>query len=201
MEYDDTIPQINEKNIMQKYISLLRGINVSGQKKIKMTELKELYESLNFTNVTTYIQSGNVVFCSTGKDAKKIQKLIERKIQEVYNFHVPTLILTENKIKKIISNMHFDLSNIDLSKLAVTFLDSTPDKALLKNLDKFKGDGEEFILLGDVIYLYCPNGFGRTKLTNNLFENKLKVRATSRNWKTTNKLFRMINELNCGNTQ
>ena len=95
---------------MTKYISLLRGINVSGQKIIKMTELKDLYESLNFTNVTTYIQSGNVVFCSNEKDIKKIQKIIEQKIEEVYNFSVPTLLLTENKLKKILSNIPFEFS-------------------------------------------------------------------------------------------
>ena len=184
---------------MNKYISLLRGINVSGHKKIKMTELKELYESLNFSNVATYIQSGNVVFCSNEKDVKKIQKIIERKIEDVYNFHVPTLVLIESKLKKIISNMPFYLSNIDLSKLAVSFLYSTPEKSLVKNIDKFKSEREEFILLEDVIYLYCPDGFGRSKLTNNLFETKLKVTATSRNWKTTNKLSELINELDCGN--
>jgi uncharacterized protein (DUF1697 family) len=184
---------------MIKYISLLRGINVSGQKKIKMTELKELYESLKFSNVNTYIQSGNVVFCSNEKDVKKIQKQIEQKIDAVYNFSVPIIILTANKLKKIISDLPLKSTNIDLSKLAVTFLDSTPDKTLVKNLDIFKGDQEKFILSGGVLYLYCPDGFGRTKLTNNLFENKLKVTATSRNWKTTIKLFEMINELDCGN--
>ena len=184
---------------MQKYISLLRGINVSGQKKIKMTELKELYESLNFTKVTTYIQSGNIVFCSSEKDVKKIQNLIEQKIEDEYKFLVPVSIITQQKLKSIISKNPFDPNKIDLSKLAVTFLDSTPNKTLIKNLDKFKGDQEEFIISGDVIYLYCPDGFGRTKLTNNLFENKLKVSATSRNWKTTNKLFEMLNELECGN--
>ena len=69
---------------------------------------------------------------------------------------------------------------------------------MFKNLDKFKGDQEEFMISDDIIYLYCPNGFGRTKLTNNLFENKLKVTATSRNWRTTIKLFEKINELECG---
>jgi uncharacterized protein (DUF1697 family) len=164
-----------------------------------MTKLKELYESLHFTNVTTYIQSGNVVFCSHEKDIQKNQKLIEQKIEDVYSFSVPTLIISANKLKKIISSVPFNLSKMDLSKLAVTFLDSAPDKTLIKNLDKFKGEHEKFIISEDVIYLYCPDGFGRTKLTNNLFENKLKVTATSRNWKTTNKLFEMIIELNCDN--
>ena len=70
---------------------------------------------------------------------------------------------------------------------------------LLNDLDNFNTDDEEFILLGDVIYFYCPDGFGKTKLTNNFFENKLNVTATTRNWKTTNKLFEMITELDCGN--
>ena len=84
---------------MKKYISILRGINVSGQKLIKMTALKELYESLNFTNVNTYIQSGNVVFCSNEKDVKKIQKLIERKIEEEYKFSVTVSIIAQSKVK------------------------------------------------------------------------------------------------------
>ena len=69
---------------MNTYISLLRGINVSGQKIIKMADLKTLFESLGFTNVKTYIQSGNIVFCSKESDHHEIKNLIERKIEEVY---------------------------------------------------------------------------------------------------------------------
>ena len=182
---------------MKKYISLLRGINVSGHKIIKMTELKELYESLNFTNVTTYIQSGNVVFCSPEKDIKKIQKLIEQKIEEVYKFFVPTLVLTENKLKKIISKLPFELNEIDTSKLCFVFLDAAPKKSLVDSIYHLNTDAENFIVKGDVIYFYCLIGFGKTKLSNNFFENKLKVHATTRNWKTTDKLAGMIKELNC----
>lgn len=183
---------------MKAFVSLLRGINVSGQKKIKMAELKELYESLYFTNVTTYIQSGNVVFCSPEKDAKKIQKQIEQKIEEVYEFTVPTIILTANKLKNTLSNIPFGLDKIDTSKLCFVFLDSTPEKLLVDNILSFNTDEEKIVVLEDVIYFYTLIGFGKTKLTNNLFEKKLKVNATSRNWKTTNKLSEMINELNCG---
>ena len=182
---------------MSKYISLLRGINVSGQKKIKMTELKELYETLNFTNVTTYIQSGNIVFCSNEKDVKKIQKLIEQKIEEIYKFFVPTLVLTENELNKIISKLPFEISEIDTSKFCFVFLDSSPKKSLVDSIIHLNTDAEKFIVRGDVIYFYCMIGFGKTKLTNNFFEKKLKVTATTRNWKTTNKLNEMSKEANC----
>ena len=69
------------------YISILRGINVSGQKKIKMSDLKSLYESLGFQNVVTYIQSGNVIFDATVKDKADLKAMIEEAIEETYTFH------------------------------------------------------------------------------------------------------------------
>jgi uncharacterized protein (DUF1697 family) len=184
---------------MHKYISILRGINVSGQKIIKMADLKFHYESLGLKCVHTYIQSGNVVFCSTTNNANKLRESIELKIKKEYNFSVPVMIITQQKLKTIISNNPFNAAKIDLSKLSITFLNSIPEHTLVKNIDNYKSDHEEFVISEDVIYLYCPNGFGKTKLTNNLFENKLKVTATSRNWRTTNKISEMIKELDCRN--
>lgn len=182
---------------MIKYISLLRGINVSGQKKIKMVDLKSHFELCGFTNVQTYIQSGNVVFCSPEKDVKKIQRLIQRKIEEVYGFSVSALILTKSKIEKAISGIPFNSNEIDFTKLAISFLDAAPKNKSIENIEKFQDENEEFVITDDVIYLYCPNGFGKTKLTNNFFEKKLHVTATSRNWRTTNKLLEMIKEMEC----
>ena len=184
---------------MNKYISILRGINVSGQKIIKMAKLKSNFESCGFTNVQTYIQSGNVVFCSDIKSRLKIKERIENKIIEVYNFSVPTFILTKSKIEKAITGIPFDVSKIDFSKVSITFLDSVPKNNSIENIEKFQGKNEKIVITEDVIYLYCPDGFGKTKLSNNFFEKKLNVTATSRNWKTTNKLSEMIKELDCGN--
>ena len=183
---------------MNKYIALLRGINVSGQKKIKMSDLKLHFESIGFTNIQTYIQSGNIVFCSKLKNVSKIKESIENKILEVYNFSVPTMILTKPKLEKTMNGNPFNLDTIDFSKVAITFLESVQKNNSVENIKKFKVKIEEFVISEDVIYLYCPNGFGRTKLTNNLFETKLKVTATTRNWKTSNKLLEMISETNCG---
>lgn len=183
---------------MQKYISLLRGINVSGQKKIKMADLKIHFESIGFSNIKTYIQSGNIIFCSNINNTSKIKESIEKKILDVYNFSVPVMVLTKSKIEKTIIDNPFNTNKIDLSKLAITFLDAIPKNKSIENIEKFQDKNEEFIISDNVIYFYCPIGFGKTKLTNNFFEKKLKVTATSRNWKTTNKLLEMINETECG---
>ena len=163
-----------------------------------MSELKLLYKSLNFTNVQTYIQSGNIVFCSLENNSQKVKKLIEQKIEEEYDYRVPVFIISSQKLKSVIERSPLNDAEIDLAKYAVAFLDSVPNKFLLKYLDKFKSTNENLFFLEDVIYLYCPNGFGKTKLTNNLIENNLKVTATTRNWRTINKLFEMINEVDCG---
>ena len=180
-----------------KHIALLRGINVSGQKIIKMAELKVHFENLEFENVQTYIQSGNVIFCSKEKDNKKLKKIIESKIHEVYNFSVSVIILTKEDLQSAISNSPFNENNSDISKVYISYLDSIPDEIPLAELDKYKSPTEEFRIIGNNIYLYFPDGYGRTKLNNNILEKKLNVRSTSRNWKTSNKLLKMISELNC----
>ena len=108
---------------METYISILRGINVSGQKKILMADLKALYENLQFENVKTYIQSGNVVFKSEKKLADAdTAKRIEEAIQKKYGFHVPVIIRSHKELEKVIaSNSFLSEKNIDLKKLHVTF--------------------------------------------------------------------------------
>jgi len=176
---------------MPVFLSILRGINVSGHRKVPMVELKTLYEELNFKNITTYIQSGNVVFnASNGKD---LSKQIEQKISKKYNFDVPIIIRTVDEMQNVLNNNPFLKSkNIDLEKLHITYLADNP---LSENLDKIKTYNYEpdlFHIIGKEIYLYCPNGYGNTKLNNAFFENKLKVTATTRNWRTTNELFKIM---------
>ncbi len=113
---------------METFISILRGINVSGHKKIQMTELKALYEELKFKEIITYIQSGNVIF-KANKNAsnQNLSKRIEKKINEKYNFIVPVIIRTVGEIENILSvNPFTNKSNIDTEKLHITFLAETP---------------------------------------------------------------------------
>src|SRR5436853_2560798 len=115
---------------METFISILRGINVSGQKKIQMTDLKALYETLKFTNVITYIQSGNIIFKSKSASDKKLAKRIEDAIYERYSFNVPVIIRNIEEMKHAIStNPLLKQSNIDTEKLHITFLAQIPQQA------------------------------------------------------------------------
>lgn len=177
---------------MPTYISILRGINVSGSNKIPMAQLKALYESLDFTDVKTYIQSGNVVFHSSHRITKASLNSLHNAMVKTVGFSVPIAIMTKSELKTIIDhNPYLKKDKIDASKLHVTFLLDVPNKTALEKLNAIDSGSDTFHINGKVIYLYCPNGYGRTKLTNNYFERMLAVNATTRNWKTTNVLYSM----------
>ncbi len=175
--------------IMQKYISMLRGINVSGQKKIKMDALRTLYAALHFKNVKSYIQSGNVIFESDELDTSRLAKQIGAQIEQTFGFLVPIMIRTPEQFQNLLENNPFlGEKTEDIRQLYVTFLDEASPIGALDALVKFATKSEEFHLRGKEIYLFYPNGAGRSKLSNNLIERKLGVTATTRNWRTVSKL-------------
>lgn len=179
-----------------KYISILRGINVGGHRKILMADLKNLYENLGFTQIVSYIQSGNVIFESDSGDTNQISSSIENAISKVYGFAVPVIIRTHVEIKKAYEDMPF--GQIDLkaegSKYFLTLLSKQPTKENCEVLMGYVKTPEKLSIDGTHIYTYYSNGAGRSKLTNALMENKLKVRATSRNWKTVVKLIELSSQ-------
>ena len=174
---------------MPTYISLLRGINVSGQKKILMADLKALYESLGFCDVKTYIQSGNVVFNFEETNKATLEELIFDKIQSHYGFEVPNLILTATEVEAALANNPYP----NIEKPYFTFLSEQPTPKNIDVLNTFSFDNEFYELKGKIIYSHFPNGAGRAKMTLNFFENKLKVSGTARNLNTTKKLIEMAN--------
>lgn len=181
---------------MTIYISLLRGINVSGQKKIKMADLKALYEALDLENVKTYIQSGNVVFESDKKPPFDLPANIREAIQEKYGFSVPVEVRSLNYWRILIKDNIFCLDHEKDDKyFHVTVLAEIPDEKLMHEIDKLSFGDDEYFIVGNRIYLYCPNGYGRTKLNNNFWERKLKVSATTRNWKTVKKLLELADAI------
>ena len=176
-----------------KYISILRGINVSGQKKIKMVDLKSLYELLGFQDVVTYIQSGNVIFDAAVKNKADLKAKIEEAIEEKYKFHVSVEIRTNREIGDIIKNCPFgsvDLAE-DGTKVLVTFLFSKPSEVRVSDIQKYVVAPEKLVVRGKEIYLYCPKGYGKSKLSNTFLEHKLGVEATTRNWKSVHKLYEL----------
>ncbi len=176
-----------------QYISILRGINVSGQKKIKMADLKALYEAQGFENVTTHIQSGNVIFASKGADKEGLRKIIEKAIEEKYTFHVPVDIRTNQELKQVVKNCPYEEAKEEENgtKVLVTFLQSTPSNQNQELLLEYVKSPEKLTIQGSEVYLYCPNGYGKSKLTNTFIENKLEISATTRNWNSVKKLYEL----------
>jgi uncharacterized protein (DUF1697 family) len=181
---------------MNVYIALLRGINVSGHNKIKMVELRKLFTDLNFSDVTTYIQSGNVIFTSIEKDISKIERNIKEAIKHQFDYDVKVLVITKKDIETVFgSNPFLKTQDPDITKLCVTFISDFPTSENVLQLKKFTSSyTDEFKINEKHIFLHCPTGFAKTKLTNNLIERKLKLDATSRNWKTITKLVELSNQ-------
>lgn len=173
-------------------LSMLRGINLGAHKKVPMPALKALYESLNFKNVSTYIQSGNVVF-EHDDDLGNLADKLAQSIATHFGFEVPVVIRTLAEMQAVRKeNPFLKEANIEAAHLHVTFLAEIPEQTLLDKIQTFSAMPDEFRIVGKTIYLHCPNGYGRTKLTNNFFEQKLKLTATTRNWKTVNELTNMM---------
>jgi len=177
---------------MQTYISLLRGINVSGKNPLKMAELLVMLQNLNFKNVRTYIQSGNVVFQFKETIHSELKKIISEKISNQFGYKVSVLVINIGDWESIFENNPFTFErDTDLSKLHVTFLSDKPELNLVEKITNTNFAPDKFIISEKAIYLQCPNGYGNTKLSNTFWENKLKVRATTRNWKSITLLMEM----------
>ena len=177
---------------MKTYIAMLRGINVSGQKKIKMMNLVDHLNELNFEQVRTYIQSGNIVFGCQPTEKGDLERMISDKILEKYKFEVPTIVRTPDELKNVVDkNPFLKQSDKTTDRQYITFLGSLPVEVNIEKLATYDYAPEEYILDGLDIYFYSPKGYGKAKMNNNFFENKLKVAATTRNWKTVNKLLEM----------
>ena len=177
---------------MPTYIAMLRGINVSGNKMIRMEALRASFGALKLTNVQTYVQSGNVIFGFGNGPVAALSKKIEQRILRDFGFSVPIFLRTAKELEQIIKDNPFlNETAIDHSKLHITFLSDAAPKTALEALQPLAAKTERFRIIGRQIYLYCPDGYGRTKLSNNAIERKLSVGATTRNWRTVNTLLAM----------
>jgi uncharacterized protein (DUF1697 family) len=180
---------------MQTHLALLRGINVSGQKLIKMEDLRKLLESAGFENVKTYIQSGNVIVDSAEKSKQAVGEKIKSLIRDHYGFDVSILVLNRADLEKAIrENPFLSEKDIDIKQVYIAFLSEAPKKENIEKFETANIESDRAIIDDDVMYLKYADRAGNSKLTNALIENKLKVIATSRNWNTTLKLMAMLDE-------
>lgn len=177
---------------MTTYIALLRGINVGGYKKIKMADLRNLLENEGFLAVQTYIQSGNIVFSSNETDASLIALKIETIIEEAYEFHVPTHIITHEYLISVLNQNPFKDDETKEQKLMnFAFAYNEPSTENVAKLMSYSYPNEEIVLANQMVYCYYGTGAAKAKYTGNFMENKLKVTLSSRNYNTVVKLIEM----------
>ena len=168
---------------MKTYIVFLRGINVGGQKKIRMADLRACLLKAGFQTVRTYIQSGNLIVVSP-KTKCEVSRQIKQLIQDNFGFDVPVLSLEFKELQSIINANPYPATDEDNKGIYFVLLFEEPDSSLTKNLQEEKFEQEEFTITPSCIYLNCQLGYGKTKFNNNFFERRLKIGATARNWKT-----------------
>lgn len=174
---------------MTAYVSLFRGINVGGNRIVPMIELKSLHEALGLQDVVTYIQSGNVVFSSDETNPAQLAKQIEESFAQKFGFHAQVMIRTSAQLEEIIVSNPFQNQPEKESKwVAVLFLATRPESSAVEDLKKTYSGPEEIYLIGQELFVYYPNGVGRSKLTLPLIEKKLKTAGTGRNWNTVLRL-------------
>ena len=178
---------------MTAYVSLFRGINVGGNRIVPMNELKSLHEALGFRDVITYIQSGNVVFTSDETDPFQIASQIEESFAQKFGFRSQVIVRTAAELEEAIANNPFQHSPEKESKaVLIVFLATRLEGSALEALKQSYNGPEEMYLIGQELFVYYPDGMGRSKLTLPLIEKKLKTAGTGRNWNTVLKLREMM---------
>ena len=175
---------------MPRYLAILRGVNVGGHNLVAMRDLRRVFSSLDLADVTTYLQSGNVLFGTNGS-APTEAALAEAILQEL-GVRTPVLLRRGAELAQICTaNPFAGSAAVDLSQLYLAFLSTEPEAGRLAEFS-VPGGGERFMARGREIYLYYPDGYGRTKLTNGYIERRLRVTATTRNWRVVQQLSRLL---------
>ncbi len=174
---------------MTTFIALLRGINVGGKHKVAMADLRAIFADAGGENVTTYIQSGNVVFTHPARPPDKLGADLEQRIEARTGFAVAVVLRTARQWAAVVRDNPFPGKE---THLHVTFLSSDPTAGALDSVDAAAFAPEEFELVGRQLYLYLPNGMARTKLPKAL--DVFTTPVTTRNWRTVSKLAELAPE-------
>jgi uncharacterized protein (DUF1697 family) len=181
---------------MTVIISMLRGVNVGGHNKIKMEALRALYESMRLRDAQTYVQSGNVIFRTDERDLARLARRIEDGIERKFGFRSDVILRTAAEMKEVIAKNPFaKRRGIEPGKLLVSFLASDPGEEGREKIRQMKCDPEEMRVEGREIYIYFPNGAGRSKLNWAGLGKMLKTPATGRNWNSVTKMLEMAERL------
>jgi uncharacterized protein (DUF1697 family) len=181
---------------MPVLISMLRGVNVGGHNKIKMDELRVLYASLKFEDPRTYVQSGNVIFRTRAKNSPALAKKIQNAIERKFGFRPEVIIRTTEELRNAIRASPFSSQrSLEPGKILVTFLAGEPGPSAQATLLTLKAYPEELHLKGRELYIYFPDGAGRSKLPWSKVEKLFQTTGTARNWNSVTKMLAMAEEM------
>lgn len=181
---------------MPVLISMLRGINLGPHNRIKMDALRELYQSLNLEDPRTYLQSGNVIFRTRQKNTRKIAAAIQEAIEKTFHFRPAVILRTTEELRKAIAAAPFEARrNLDPRRILVTFLIDDPPKGTAAGLAALKSHPEEIHLNNRELYIYFPNGIGRSKLPWSQLDKILGGTGTGRNWNSVLAMLQIAEEM------
>ena len=179
-----------------KHLALLRGINVSGHNMIKMEALKTTLETIGFTNVVTYIQSGNVFVETEEESGFGVGFKIKQEIFKTFGHEVPVIVIGKNDLEFCLKNNPFlKQKEVDTKKLYVAFISKELSSSAINELKISQFKPDEAVIDGNRIFIKYDIGAGKTRLDQKYIEKKLNVTATIRNWNTVTKLLEMFEEV------
>jgi uncharacterized protein (DUF1697 family) len=173
------------------YVALLRGINVGGKNRITMANLTAVFGAAGGSDVRTYIQSGNVVLTADAKTASKLCDAVAARLERDFDLRTPVVLRTSRELAETVERNPFFARGHTADTAHVMFLADVPSAAAAAALDAKRSPPDAFELVGRDLYLSCPNGLGKSKLTNAYFDSKLKTVSTCRNWRTVLALLEM----------
>jgi uncharacterized protein (DUF1697 family) len=176
---------------MTGYAVLLRAVNLAGHNKVPMPWLREALTEAGYTDVATYVQSGNVILSSPGS-AAEVAKTVNGVISKAHGFDIDVVVRTKAQLAAVVRNNPFPEHADDPKALHVTFLASKPAASKVKALDPDEFAPELFAVRGSELYLWFPNGSGRSKMATAPWAKRLAVKGTDRNWRTVLTLLEMI---------
>ena len=187
---------------MATHVALLRGINVGGKNKVPMAELREVVTSLGHTGVSTYIQSGNVLFTAQEPDPAELTSALEAAIAGKFGINPPLVVLSRDELARVVDGNPYPTD--EPQKVHVVFLGAEPGQDLLDRIKAAqsaaaaKGSRDAITAAGRALYLHTPDGYGNSELSEALFRitgtGKQKLAVTARNWATSTKLLSLCEE-------
>ena len=176
----------------QRYVALLRGVNVGGRNKLPMAGLRDVCTEAGCAAVQTYIQRGNVVFQAAQDLAERVPEIVTLAIRRRFGFETAVVVRSKEELRQVVASNPLDTS-ADPRFLHVAFLENSPGADAVARLDPERSPPDVFEVRGGNVYLHYPNGVARSKLTNEYLAAHLQTVSTTRNWRTVLALLEMVN--------